>query len=418
MIKKDNILVQIKNSNLAQNIFYLFVTQGVNYLLPFLALPFLFRVLGEDTYGIVATAYSYYIFLVIVIDFGFEYYSTRRISQNSNDLNMLNVIVTETYVSKILVLLVCILATLVIVGKVDNFRSNASVFYYMLGIPIGQALFPMYFFQGMQRMKYVTIITTTTKCSSFLPMFILVHSSDDVNVVSLCYSLGYVLSAFVSIIIMMHFFSIRFVRVNLKGIWESIKKSSLFFLSRVSASSYCVGTTIILNVICGNVVAGYYDVASKLVTFATNLINPVTQSLYPYMSASNKVNVMRGFLIYGSIFGLILFLSFEFASQWIMELVFGVTSPEAINTFRILTLALLFVMPSYLSGYPLLAARGHDKYVNVTVIMASIIFLIIVLILYLIGMVNIYTMSVTYLIAEFFVFSSRITGVYKYKLLK
>lgn len=408
---------QIYKSTLAHNILYLFITQGINYLLPFLSLPFLFRVLGDDTYGIVATAYSYYIFLIIIIDFGFEYYSTRRVSQNSENQGELNRIVSLTYFSKIIILLVCLIATVFIVNLVQNFKNYASVFYYMMGIPIGTALFPMFLFQGMQKMKFVTIVTTITKCASFLPMFIFVRSASDVNIVSICYSCGYFLSAIISIVLLKSNFHISFVSVRFRDIIATIKGSSLFFLSRVSASSYCVGTTIILNIICGNVVSGYYDVATKLVTFATNLINPVTQALYPYMSATNRTDVIKKFLKYGSIFGFLIFVLFESTSYWIMKFVFGVTAPEAINTFRILTLALLFVMPSYLSGYPLLAARGYDKYVNITVILASVIFIFIVMSLYLFSCINIYTMTVAYLIAEFFVFSCRIIGVKKYNLL-
>lgn len=408
---------QIYNSSLAHNIFYLFVTQGVNYLLPFLSLPFLFRVLGDDTYGIVATSYSYFIFLIIVIDFGFEYYSTKKVSQNSSNPEELNRIVSLTYFSKGIILLLCLFATIIIVKHVQNFRNYSSVFYYMMGIPIGTALFPMFFFQGMQKMKFVTIVTTITKCASFLPMFVLVRSSADVNIVSICYSCGYLLSAFISIFILKKTFHVHFVKVKLRDVLLTIKGSSLFFLSRVSASTYSVGTTILLNLCCGNVISGYYDVAVKLVNFATNLINPVTQALYPYMSSSNKVSVIKKFIMYGSIMGILLFGVFEIASYWIMSFVFGVSEAEAVNTFRILTIVLLFVFPSYLSGYPLLAARGYDYYVNITVVFASVLFAVVVLALYLFGFINIYSMSVAYILAEFFVFICRAIGVRKYKLL-
>ena len=413
-----DLLKQVYKSTLAHNIFYLFITQGINYLLPFISLPFLFRVLGDDTYGIVATAYSYYIFMIIIIDFGFEYYSTRRVSQNSDNLEELNRILSLTYFSKLVILLVCLVATVVVVDKVPNFHNYASVFYYMMGIPIGTALFPMFFFQGMQKMKFVTIVTTITKCASFLPMFVFVRSAGDVNIVSICYSCGYILSAVISIILLKNVFHVSFVRVPLRDILSTIKGSSLFFLSRVSASSYSVGTTIILNLCCGNVISGYYDVAVKLVNFATNLINPVTQALYPYMSASNKTDVIKKFLKYGSLLGLLLFVLFESTSFWIMSFVFGVTSEEAIITFRVLTVVLLFVFPSYLSGYPLLAARGYDKYVNLTVVFACISFAIVVLVLYVSGAISIYTMSAAYVIAELIVFVCRIAGVNKYKLLK
>lgn len=404
-------------NKLSQNIFYLFLSQGINYVLPFLALPFLFRVLGDDTYGIVATAYSYYIFLNIVIDFGYEYFATRKVSQNSSDLNALQKIVSETYLCKSILLLFAIILTIIIVHLVPNFYAYQSVFYLMMGVPLGTCFFSTWFFQGMQQMAFVTIVSSIAKGLSFLPMFIFVKNPEDADIVSMCYSSGFVVSAIVSFLLIRYRFKIKLVRIQPKEILNSFKGSSLFFLSRVSASSYSVGTTLILNVVCGNVISGYYDIASKLISAIANLINPITQALYPYMSSDGKMSVLKKFISYGSCLFIIGFILMEILASYIMNIIFGVEDEQSIYAFQILSVVLLFVLPSYLTGYPLLAAKGHDKYVNISVCIAAILFIVGTGTLYVFGQVGLYTMSGLYVFAEFFVFATRIYGVKKYKLL-
>lgn len=404
-------------SKLFQNIFYLFLSQGINYVLPFLALRFLFRVLGDDTYGIVATAYSYYIFLNIVIDFGYEYFATRKVSQNSTNTRELRTIVSETYLCKSILLLFALSLTIIIVRLVPNFKAYDSVFYLMMGVPMGTCFFSTWFFQGMQQMAFVTIVSSLAKGLSFLPMFIFVRGSEDVNIVSLCYSSGFVISAVVSFLLIRYRFKIKLVPIKPMDIVKSFKGSSLFFLSRVSASSYSVGITIILNVVCGNVISGYYDIASKLISAITNLINPITQALYPYMSSDGKTSVIKQFIKYGSVLFIVGFIFMELMASYIMILIFNVDNEQSINAFQILTLVMLFVLPSYLSGYPLLAAKGHDNYVNISVCIAALLFLVITGVLYIQGQISLYTMSGLYVFVEFFVFVTRIYGVKKYKLL-
>lgn len=404
-------------NKLTQNIFYLFLSQGINYVLPFLALPFLFRMLGDDTYGIVATAYSYYIFLNIVIDFGYEYYATRKVSQNASNRKELQKIVSETYLCKTILLLFALLLTIVVVQLVPNFKAYESVFYLMMGVPIGTCFFSIWFFQGMQQMAFVTIVSSIAKGLSFLSMFIFVRSSEDANIVSLCYSGGFLISALVSFLLIRYRFKIHLVPISVKDIVSSFKGSSLFFLSRVSASSYSVGTTLILNVVCGNVISGYYDIASKLISAITNLINPFTQALYPYMSSDGKTSVLKKLIALGSSIFFIGFIVMEILAVFIMQILFGVDNDLAINSFRILTLVLLFVLPSYLTGYPLLAAKGHDKYVNISVCIAAMLFVSATAVFYAIGLISLYSMSALYVLAEFFVFVTRMYGVKKYKLL-
>ncbi|MFA0423118.1 oligosaccharide flippase family protein, partial [Vibrio sp. 10N.222.54.A1] len=59
-----------------KNIFMLFISQGVNYLVPLILVPYLVRTLGAESYGEFNLALSIILYGCLFIDFGFNLYTT------------------------------------------------------------------------------------------------------------------------------------------------------------------------------------------------------------------------------------------------------------------------------------------------------------------------------------------------------
>ena len=65
---------------LYKNMVSLGVLQVANYLIPFLVLPIISRILGASLFGSVSYAQNIVTYLTLLINFGFEYSATRQIS--------------------------------------------------------------------------------------------------------------------------------------------------------------------------------------------------------------------------------------------------------------------------------------------------------------------------------------------------
>jgi PST family polysaccharide transporter len=64
------------------NFVSLVLLQGVNYILPLLTYPFLFRVLGVEKWGMVSFGYAVILYLSMITEFGFSLSATKFISEN------------------------------------------------------------------------------------------------------------------------------------------------------------------------------------------------------------------------------------------------------------------------------------------------------------------------------------------------
>ena len=51
----------------------------------------------------------------------------------------------------------------IIVNTVTRFSIDAQVYLFSFGVVVGQAFFPVWFFQGIEKMKFVTFINILAK---------------------------------------------------------------------------------------------------------------------------------------------------------------------------------------------------------------------------------------------------------------
>ncbi|MER1744005.1 oligosaccharide flippase family protein, partial [Proteus mirabilis] len=70
---------------LLKNSLFLLGMQGINYIIPLITLPYLTRKLGFYEYGMLNTSLNIILYLVLFIDFGFNFSATKDIAKNRNN---------------------------------------------------------------------------------------------------------------------------------------------------------------------------------------------------------------------------------------------------------------------------------------------------------------------------------------------
>lgn len=109
------------------------------------------------------------------------------------------------------------------------------------------------------------------------------------------------LGAVLGVSIHVHSLGYRFVRVSRKEVWETFRRSSFFFYSRIASAVYTATNTFLLGMIYGasSPLVGYYSTAEKGVAVAKQAITPVTDSLYPYMVKNRNFKLVKKLLLIG-----------------------------------------------------------------------------------------------------------------------
>jgi len=303
MIKK--FLQDKEKKVLANNYLSLLVLQAANYLLPLLILPFLVRVLGTDKFGLVMFAQSLAVFLTVFVDFGFNLSGTREISLARDDKNKLSEIFNAIMIVKLLLIVVAFGILYIIVNVFTRFSIDKNVYLLSFGIVIGQALFPVWFFQGIEKMKFVTIVNISAKLIFTLLVFILIRSESDYIYVPVYNSLGFIIAGLLGFILCFKYVNLTLPRYSL--VKRLVYESSSLFVSNFATTLYTSSNVFILGLFTGNTIVGVYSSMEKLILAVKNVYIPLYQAMYPWLSKqadkvkTDKIKKMAPFVLVSGI---------------------------------------------------------------------------------------------------------------------
>ncbi|MDP5199626.1 oligosaccharide flippase family protein [Flavobacterium sp. DG2-3] len=407
-------LINFKSS-LVSNFFSLVILQGANYIFPLLTVPYLFRTLGVEVFGLTSFATAFSQYFIVLTDFGFNLYGVQFISANRDEKQARDVFFVNVLISQILLFVIGLVILVLVIFSFDKFYHNCWLYLLSYTTVFGTVLMPAWFFQGMEQMKYITKINIVTRTLAIIPIFFLVKSDSDYLLVPFFYGLGSITSGMIAIYIVKKKFnvSLKYSLVSISRIEEYLRNSSQFFMSRISVSLYTVSNTFVLGLVGGNMAAGYYSAAEKLYSTIQNVYSPLNGAIYPYMVKHKDLKmfskIFKAVVLLNSI---VLPIAIYYA-DFIMLLIYKNVASISITVFQVLLGVCLVTIPSILLGYPLLGAFGHSKYTNKTVIISSIFHISGLTILFLTNNITVITVAVLVFLTEFTVLSLRIKGIKK-----
>jgi len=384
---------------LLSNFFSLSVLQGLNMILPLITLPYLVRVLGVENFGLVNFSLAIIMYFNILVSFGFELSATREVSMNRDNIERLSEIFFSVMIIKSIMALISISILTILIFSIDMFLEHAMLYYVTFGIVIGNVVFPSWFFQGMERMKYITYINLVSKVAFTVLIFVLVKNTDDYIYVPLLNSLGVIFGGLYSLLLIFKLFNVKITIPSKQVIIAQLKDSYHFFLSRIANNGSRYFATTIIGLYFGNVVVGYYSIVEKLFYAFMSLGGIVSQTIYPYMSRTKNIVFFKK--IFALVIGvsIIILIPTIYLNEFLLLSIFNIQNEMLSNIFIIVFSGSIFGIASALVGYPLLAAFGYIKEANNSLIYASFIYIIFIVISA-IFLENMYFVSASLLIYE------------------
>ena len=349
-MKVYNLIENSDKKRLLSNFFSLASLQGVNYILPLLTFPYLVKVLGVEYFGLLAFSTAVVSYFNIITDYGFNLTATREISIHRENKEKVIEIFSAVMSIKFILMLLSFLLLTILVFSFEKFSNNWEVYLLTFGMVVGQVLFPVWFFQGMERMKYITYLNIIAKVIFTVAIFIFVKEQSDFYLVPLFTSLGFIMVGVLSLWIIYKEFDIRFRVQSFETLKYYFVDGWYLFKTRIFVSIYTVTNIFLLGLLTNNILVGYYSIAERIVGALGGLFIPANQAIYPFMSKLYEENrdKFRFFLkkisqIYVGI-SFLLFIFMYLFSEDIVKLVNGTMSDDISSIYHIL-IFLIFTAP-------------------------------------------------------------------------
>ncbi|MDG1329711.1 MAG: oligosaccharide flippase family protein [Flavobacteriaceae bacterium] len=397
---------------LVKNFLALSTLQVINLVLPFITLPYLTRVLGVSNYGVVVMVYSIMQFLSVICDYGFNLSATKDISLFRNNISKVNTIFSSVLIIKSGLLTISLLILVILTTYVPAIAANKMAYLMGFGIVIGQTLTPVWLFQGMENMKYITLVNLVSKSLFTILIFVFIKSPENFIFIPLLYSVGFIIAGVLSLVFAYKEFGVSFYFPKSINVIEQFKNSTQYFYSRASVAIYTSSNNFVVGIILGEFYAGIFGVAEKLFTAMTVIYSPLSDAIYPYMVQKKDLKLFKKIFFTTITFNLLVSLITLFFATEIVCFVFGEGYEESALLLKYFCILALIIVPATFIGYPLLGAFGFEKYANYSVVIASLVHLIILICIS--SFLSIYSMVLLLIFTQIIVLSIRFIGVNKF----
>jgi PST family polysaccharide transporter len=351
---------------LFNNVAALGIIQLINYITPFIVLVHLSKTLGIEIYGTLAFAQGIIAISFVFLDFGFSLSATNKISKNRSNKTYVGKLLGGIILVQIIIFLLISLIILIYAFTAEKYLEHRLLLSLIL-IPIFmQGLMPIWFFQGIEKMKYFAVAAITAKILFAISIVLLVKEPDDYIFVPLLNGLGQMI-ALISAVFFIYKLGYKIKIPSLKVLMYCLKISHHFFASRIAVASYMNGAILILGIIAQPAVVAIYSMAEQLYKVMQSALGPAAAATYPYMSKEKDSPLMFKLIIGVVILAIAGASAGYFIAPALVAFVFDESWLASIPVFNIFLLAIVVHAGAIMTGYPLAALVGRLDVANASV---------------------------------------------------
>ena len=364
---------------LMDNFLSLTALQGINYLVPLITFPYLVYTLGIEQFGLFSFIFAFADYGVTIVDYGFELAATKHISANQKNQKKIDEIFSSVMIIKTAMMILFFIFMLLLLTTVDKFAKDLWLYFLAFGLVLGEVLFPVWFFQGIEKMRYITILNAVSKGIFAGAILIFVHSPDDIDLVLMFYSLGSIIAGALAYYIAINKFGVTFSWQSKETLTYYLKDAWYIFTSRIATQLYQRLNIIILGFFVNDTLLGYYSIVIKIIRAGGAILTALPRALYPYFAKLYKeskeafyyrnMQVTLGLFV---VMAPISFVVYYFAPE-ILRLVTG-QEPEPLMVTLLHIYAPLLAVTVYGSQFTnMLVILDETKLLNTIVVLAGVV---------------------------------------------
>lgn len=399
---------------LLKNTVMLYILTFSNYFLSFIVGTYESRILEPVFFGALATANAIMVYFQLVMDFGYLLSGTQEVAQNRDDPEKLSLIFSAITMGKIILIAISALLLFILCNVIPSWQDKMGLYFLFFLATALNSLLPDYLYRGLERMGSITLRTVCIRVFFTIGIVILMKKPEDIWMIPVLNSVGNLVALAVNTIHVYRQLHVHFCFPSLREVGRSMKRSSIFFYSRIATTAYSALNTLILDTISSSgAVVGYYNAADKLMTTGKSALSPISDSLYPYMVKSREFKLVKKVLL---ILEPIIIVFCTCAFIWAEPLcifIFGADYGPAAPVLRAMLPVGIVVLPSYILGFPTLTAMGLPQHANYSTIFGSVFQLFLLGSLWLTGNANMVTLALSVSITETVILLYRIIVIVK-----
>ena len=335
------------NKKVAENYLFMTLLQVLNVCFYFIVYPFLIVRLGREGYGTYAFAWSVVCIAMAVVNFGFDLPGAKRVAQimaDGGDKKQLSELLSHVQTAKVFLELIVAAAYVVLLVAVPFLREHYVVFAIGFAQTLTCIIFPQWYFQGVQRMRFVTYIQVGCKLLSLPFIFWLLHTPNDVWLFMLISTSATVFGAAIAWLLIRFKDGVRMPLVRPSGLKPYYAEAFPFFLTNAMGIVKEQGVVLLTGAFLGMADVPIFDLANKIVTVPRILLLKLNDALYPKIVVQSTAREVKRIMKTEVLLGLLVVAIVAGVGKWLILWLGHGELPTAYPVSIILSTTVLFWM--------------------------------------------------------------------------
>lgn len=322
------------------NYCFMTIIKFVNSFFYLLVYPFLIRKLGADSYGLFVFASSITTYFQTFISFGFDFPAVKIISIQPDNREMKSSIVSSVLTAKIYLAVVSVIVFILLITHFDFFRKDWIIYLLYYSNIITTILLPVWYFQGMQKMKSVTFAQVVTKIISLPFIFLFVTAPSDTWIVALIISASGCISGLYTLYLLIKKEKLIIRWQPFSVIRKLFKDSIPFFFSSSASIIKQQFTIFIIGISFSMSDVAIYDLANKLVAVPMNFIAQINNALFPKVIKEYSKTYIKKIINMEGLLSLLIIIGLAIFGKLVIRIFAGADMLEAYPLMLILSIIL------------------------------------------------------------------------------
>lgn len=274
---------------IVKNTTILFIATIVGYILGFFTTVYTAQYLGAEGFGVISLALSLTAIFGVITDLGLNTLIVREVARNKSlaDKYVSNTILMKTLLSFLTI------GLLILTVKLIGYTTPVSNIIYIIIFSIIFVAFSGIFnaiFQSYEKMEYQSVGTILNAVLMFVGVLIAIYF----NLNILAFAFIYFIASLVVLVYSILIYSWKFALPKISVDWSfwspTIKESLPFAITGIFTMVYYWIDSVMLSVMIGNEVVGWYNAAYRLILIITTLYSVYMISIFPVMSGFYKTS--------------------------------------------------------------------------------------------------------------------------------
>lgn len=352
---------------LTKNFGALSVIQVANYLIPFLVLPVITRVIGKDNFGLFNFLTAVVTYFVILINYGFDYTATRTIARHKDDQAVVNEVFSGVFFARLWLLFFSMIPFVILLFTLPQMREEQLVSILCFITCIANVFMPNWLFQGMEQLQKAAVWNVAVKFVCFVAMVLLIRQQEDYWMYALFTTLAQLGAGIILFIYGYRRFNITISYVPLKKVFRLLHADRAVFISTLMINLYTNSNIVLLGLLKSKSEVGIFSAASKIVAITQMvMLMPLSQTLFPHIGRAFGVNRDEGVAEVKKVFPVVAVLALGisaalFIGAPFLPVFFGKEFEASVPVMRIMAIAPFIVSISNLMGTQVLLNLKKDK---------------------------------------------------------